>query len=341
MHIARCTVDLPATRVVPEWLHIMPAGTFAAVDGRGPFQLTDPAAVIAASMAARRIPVDENHSTTLAIKTGGPSPARGWIVDMQARDDGIWARVEWNESGTALMTDRAYRALSPVYAHSKPGDVLQILSVALTNSPALPQLTSLFTNQETGMDPVQFRAALGLPDTADEAAILARVTTLAQGAASHTAIMTRIATAAGVQASDPEAIITALATRQDGATQIAQMTSTITGLETRIAGMQADQTRRDAAVFVDQAIRDGKPINALRDHYIARFTADPDAVRTEITALPSIHDGGMKPRPPVDPKDVDLTAEDKQVIAQMNLDPDLYRKTKAARLGGLPSGEAD
>ncbi len=335
MPIAQCAIDLRNTgTTAPEWLHIMPAGTFKGVDGRGPFTLSDAQAVIAASMARGSIPVDENHATLLATKTGAPSPARGWIVAMEARADGIWARVEWTEAGTELMTGKAYRSLSPVFSHDKGGGVLSILSVALTNNPALPELTTLFTNhQETGMDPVQFRAALGLAETADEAAILAAVTSLAETARGQTVAMTAIATAVGAAEPTQAAIVTALAARQDGTTQIAQMTATITGLETKIQQMTADQARRDATAFVDQAIKDGKPINALRDHYIVRFTADPEGVRKELAALPSIHDGGIKPREAIDPKDVDLTAEDKHVIQAMGLDPDAYRRTKAGLVG--------
>lgn len=338
MPIAQCAVDLVAAGTpVPEWLHIMPAGTFKGIDGRGPFTLANAAAVIVASMANGRIPLDENHATLLATKTGAPSPARGWIVEMQARADGIWARVEWNDAGTALMTERAYRSLSPVFSHDKGGTVLSILSVALTNNPALPELTALFTHSkpENGMDPVQFRAALGLPETADEAAILAAVTTLAETARGQTAAMTAIATAVGAPEATQAAIVTALTARQGDQVSIATLTATITGLETRIQQMTAEQSRRDATVFVDQAIRDGKPINPLRDHYIARFTADPEAVRKEIAALPSIHDGGIKPREAVDPKDVALTAEDQQVIQMMGLDADLYRRTKAGIVGPI------
>jgi hypothetical protein len=93
---------------VPEWLHLIPKGTFTGDDGRGPYHLKSPAAVIAASMTAGRLPLDVNHSTDVAAPQGQPSPAQGWIVELQMRDDGIWGRVEWNDSGRQLMTERAY-----------------------------------------------------------------------------------------------------------------------------------------------------------------------------------------------------------------------------------------
>src|SRR5271154_7093118 len=50
----------------PEWIELLPAGVFYARDGRGPFRLDDPAAVIASTTAmqmAAGLPVDYDHAT--------------------------------------------------------------------------------------------------------------------------------------------------------------------------------------------------------------------------------------------------------------------------------------
>lgn len=88
-------------------------------------------------MAHGKLPFDENHSTESAAVIGGAAPARGWIDRMEARADGIWGHVEWTESGRTLMADKAYRWVSPVFTHTKSGNVLQLKSVALTNNPNL------------------------------------------------------------------------------------------------------------------------------------------------------------------------------------------------------------
>ena len=145
MDVSSHTVSLPAEAGVPSWLHLeLPAGTFSGLDGKT-FHLRDPAKVIAASMTAGKLPVDENHSTQRAPETGAPSPARAWIVELENRADGIWGRPEWNDSGTALMTDKSYKGLSPVFTYAKDGTVVAILSAALTNNPNLTQLTALHT----------------------------------------------------------------------------------------------------------------------------------------------------------------------------------------------------
>ena len=132
---------------LPEWIHLLPTGTFSGADGRGPWRVSNAAAVIAASMSANRIPVDENHATDLAAPLGQPSPARGWIYEMQARPDGIWGHVAWNGEGQAILSRGEYRSISPVFTHDYSGNVTRILRAALTNRTNLPQLTALNARQ--------------------------------------------------------------------------------------------------------------------------------------------------------------------------------------------------
>ena len=129
--------------IVPEWIHLVPAGRFSTNDGRGTFYLRDAQSVIRASMAASRLPVDINHSTDYASPLGLPAPAVGWIVEMQQRSDGIWGRVDWSTDGRALLEQRAYRGVSPVFVYSTDGEITKILRAALTNIPALDQLVSV------------------------------------------------------------------------------------------------------------------------------------------------------------------------------------------------------
>jgi len=349
---------------VPEWLHLIPKGTFTGDDGRGPYHLKNPAAVIAASMTAGRLPLDVNHSTDVAAPQGQPSPAQGWIVELQMRDDGIWGRVEWNDSGRQLMTERAYGGVSPVFTHDKAGTVEQLLRAALTNRPNLSQLAKLF-QQETGLNLAeQLRTALGLPATADDAAIVAAATTAhtaisthaqlrralgladtADGAAivaaattahgavvAHSQQIAAIATAAGVTAADGAALVTVLAAQRTNAGDPAKMATTIVELQTQLQTMQATTGREKATAFIDGAIKGGKPIGPLRDHYIARHIANPADVEKEIAAIASVNAGGVKPGSSVvlqsDGGGDELTAEEMAVCEKMGQDPDEFRAHK-------------
>lgn len=315
---------------VPEWIHLAPAGTFSGVDGRGPFRIEDAAAVIAESMKAGKLPVDENHATDLAAGNGGPAPARGWIIAMEARADGIWGRVEWTGTGRGLLEDMAYRGISPVLLTAKDGGrVLRILRAALTNDPNLT-LTSLHSRSET-MDLLsRLRQVLGLKADAAEDAVLTSVSAHVAAASALGQVAGAIGLAAGAATADIVAAVTAKAadagkltaisahckaagldleklTPKELETQLmargagdeAELRKTVVSLQSRLDSVTADRAKEKAEQAVDQAILDGKPILAMRDHYIARHQKDPEAVAKEIAALPSIHGGGVL-KPPKD-----------------------------------------
>ncbi len=129
----------------PEWLHLLPNGRITAKDGRGPFRLENAAQVAASSLAQAggKLVLDENHATDLAAPKGGAAPARGWIVDLQARSDGIWGRVLWSEAAKRSKAWMEYRGVSPVIVHRKDGMIEAILRASLVNQPNLVGLTSL------------------------------------------------------------------------------------------------------------------------------------------------------------------------------------------------------
>lgn len=290
----------PGGDAVPEWVHLVPPGTFRGKDGRGPYRVGDLTALAAASLAGGKILIDENHATDLAAPRGESAPARGWIVEMEARADGLWGRVEWTPPGRALMAERAYRGISPamsVDARDKQ-TVRAVLRASLTNNPNLP-LATLHSKQEPTVDLVKLRAALGLADDADEAAILAAAETARTAISTHAAQIAQIAEAARVPNAGAEAIVTALQAR--GADDAAALRQTVTTLQAELTTLQAEQKKAKATQVVDDAIRAGKPIptKVLRDHYIARHAVDPASVEMELAGLPSLHAGGIN-QPPAD-----------------------------------------
>ena len=339
MLIAQHTVALTGEGA-PEWVHLVPAGTFSGVDGRGPYVLKDPAAVIAASMTAGKLPIDENHSTDLAPKLGQPSPARGWIVAMESRDGGLWGQVEWTPSGTALMNEKAYGGLSPVFRYDQAGVVACVLRAALTNLPNL-HLTAL-NSRENPVDLAALRTALGLPETADEAACLAAVTSHRQAIAAHASELTAIRTAAGLDAAlSADGIAIALQTRQASTPDVARLNETIVTLQTQVATLTSGAAKDKAVLFVDTAIKAGKPITPVRDYWIARHQQEPAETERVINALPSINDGGIVRHAQEGGGDGGdaLTDADNWVIEKMGLDPKAYAEQKA-KLAGTTDGRA-
>lgn len=268
------SIDLPVEGV-PEWVHLLPTsnGGVRTHDGRGPYRVADPAAIIAASLNADPrdkggLIIDENHATDHAAPIGLPSPARGRIVDMEARTDGIWGKVEWTPTGQALMADRAYRGISPVITYDKTGTVHSILRAGLVNYPNLRGLIAL--NSEVQMDLTELAKALGLAETATMAEIMAAVTELKMGGKGG------------------EAELTAAQAQQFTAmqTEMATMTAAHASLMASHTALQTQIKLEKAEAFVDGAIGEARPgIKPRRDYWIAQHMENPAETEATILAI--------------------------------------------------------
>jgi phage I-like protein len=143
--VSSCAVAITAEEA-PEWIELLPAGRFAAVDGRGPFLNDNPEQIVTASIAKMPpagLVLDYDHSTDLAAPEGRPAPAAGWLKGLKVQDSAIFARVEWTQEAAAAIKAKKYRYVSPVFEHSKDGRVERILRAALTNNPALISLPAI------------------------------------------------------------------------------------------------------------------------------------------------------------------------------------------------------
>ncbi len=154
----------------PAWVQLLPAGPMiSGRDGRR-WTLQDPQAVVSRFDPAKLPQIDLEHSSHLKAPKGEPAPAVGWIEALELRDGAIWGRVEWTAEGANAVTSRAYRYLSPVFAHNAAGQILRLASAGLTNSPNL-EMAALNSahNQETDMTIAAVLQALKLAPTATEA----------------------------------------------------------------------------------------------------------------------------------------------------------------------------
>lgn len=322
----------------PEFVHLIPAGAIRTRDGRGPYRLDDAAAVIAASMPDAPLPIDENHAIDLAAPAGGPSPARGWIMELQARADGVWGRVEWSDTGRALLAERAYRGISPHIVTDRSGRVLAIRRASLVNAPNLTDLATLNAeqeahNQETTMDIANLREALGLPADADEAAIVAAASAAraaSQQASMHATVIADIGKAVGAAAgSDATAVLGAVRAAVDPAKMVPA--EQVAALQSQLTELMKNTAREKATSFIDGAIGAGRVgLKPLRDHYIARHMADPAAVEKEIGAMPSLHNARPGSVTPPNAQSDALSDEEAQVVALMGIDKDAYLKQRKA-----------
>lgn len=317
----------------PAWVHLLPAGELTTVDMRGPYRVTDPAAIISASLHGdMRLPLDENHATDLAAPRGEPAPARGWIVALQSRQDGIWGQVEWTDAGRQLVADKAYRHISPVISHSADNTVTHVLRASLVNRPNLRGLATLH-QQDDHMDfMARLRKALGLSDNADETAIVTAADDLKSSISTH-AVLAPIAQAAGLAGdADGTAVLQAVQALADPAKTVPA--SAVVALQSEITGLKTDRAREKAELFVDASIKAGK-ISApaqMRDHYIARHMAEPAAVEKEIGVMVVLNGRGAatSQAPTLGGDGKPALPDDPRVIALMGVDPEAFRKAREA-----------
>lgn len=101
--------------------------------------------------------------------------------------DGIRLRVEWTAAGAAAVSGRVYSYFSPEFFADKSGKVTAIPAVgpigALVNTPAFQEIERIAASLTAQKSMIEIAKALGLPETATEAEILAKIAELT-GAAS-------------------------------------------------------------------------------------------------------------------------------------------------------------
>lgn len=143
------TPELPALaegQALPEWLHLVPFGSWVHPQA-GPFTVgPEQAAQIVANFARGGIDlaIDHEHQTLNTLFNGAPAPAWGWIDRLEARPDGVWGHIkEWTPRGEQALRNREYRYLSPVLVFETLDRVsgestgCSLMPPALTNVPFL------------------------------------------------------------------------------------------------------------------------------------------------------------------------------------------------------------
>jgi len=274
----------------PEWIQLIPAGCFQGRDGRGPYLLDNPTAVIAATMALRMragIPIDYDHATDFAAPDGRPAPAAGWITEFAVRSGAIWGRVEWTARAASAIAAREYRYISPVFQYSPTdGTVTRLLRAGLTNNPNL-YLTAISAarDEERKMEEFldQLRETLGLPPDASPDDILNRISEVVASAA-------RAGNGAdGIGDGANDASHRAGAPDPARYVEVADFQKALTELN----ALKAQRSLERAERAVDDAIRSGKLVPAQREWAVAYCAADPKGFGSFTARQPVVLAGEM------------------------------------------------
>jgi len=308
-------------------------GVNVARDGRRYIMDNDDADLILAMFQhlGTRIPFDYQHQSLGLCKQktadgkiievdfrspNGQALAAGWIKKLEARADGLYAAdIEWTPAAAMAIRNREYGYISPVLPENpeRPGHVLMIHSVALTNTPALigisplaasvlpdqdnadpsgrpSQLGSAEEQKETKMDLKALLEILGLPETATAEEALAKVKELCAGAGAASALTAEAAVAKSVRgalkliptAPEPEvmAALNALTARPE-ATEIARLSGELKTLKDQSAATEAER-------LVAAAMSAGKVTPALKDWALGYAKADAAAFSSWADKAPAV-----------------------------------------------------
>jgi len=128
---------------LPEWIRVLPLGKVELADQREPFMVDE--ASLASMVKAFRsrgidLVIDYEHQSL----NGERAPAAGWIKELEARGDGLWARVDWTQQAREYLAQREYRYFSPVLRlDPETRRPMALMHVGLTNVPAINHLPPL------------------------------------------------------------------------------------------------------------------------------------------------------------------------------------------------------
>ncbi|WP_085025585.1 phage protease [Ensifer aridi] len=345
------------------WIMLLPKGSFAGRDGRGPYDAgsdADLTEIVKATLqraGSTELVVDYDHQTMYSAVpgVGGRAPAAGWIKEFEVRDNGLWGRVEWTDAAAQAIRAGEYRYISPVYLHTKAGKVTRLISAALTNVPNLDLAAVAaradLTTQEEPMDKIAL--ALGLAQGAGEDAILtainavltsttaiaaalgldkaAKPEAIAAQAAAIRANVDRVTTAAGLKSGAKlDDVVTAIQSARIGSVDPAKFVpiEQVTAMQADIKALQEKLTGNEAEEAVNAAIRDGKLAPALKEWGLSLHRSDAAQFKAFIDNAPSLTAAQRTASTTPAPKNDALDETDLAVMRQMGLTEEQMKNAK-------------
>lgn len=340
---------------------ILPSGRITPRDGRAGWNvggMAEMKTIIADTekyIGTTSLMVDYDHQGDEVRKGGGGTAiAAGWIKKLEARNDGIWAKIEWTEKARQKIKSGEYKYLSPLFTTTAKNQVNMILNVGLVNMPALDieaiaaaaEISNTEQNQMNFME--KLIKALGLKEDASEDAIIAAIGKLGKSddktnqASVDLAVseaLKPVALAAGLEEdTKAETLIATVKTFAEGGSdqqkEIVALRAGLTEATAELTELKNSVAKENATSIVEKAMEDGCPIPAtMKDHYINRCMADPEAVQKEIAAMPKTLAATTATAQP--PKNADgtiaLSAEQKQAATLLGVDEEAYRNTLEAQ----------
>jgi phage I-like protein len=255
------------------------------------------------------LPIDYDHQSLTAEEKAGPVPAAGWIKELQAREDGIWARVEWTPRAAELLANKEYRYLSPVFRYqAKTGKVVALTGAGLTHNPNLYLQAVASRKESHAVEELLERLIylLNLPVTATPDDVVAELQKLID--------RLKTAEAAASQAREPDP---AKYVPIDLHKQVAD----------QLAALQAELARREAEAAVEAAMSARKVSPGMKEWALSYASRDLEGFKAFVAAAPEIVPEGAHRRTE-SAHGVVLTDEDRIAIRLLGMTEEAFAQAK-------------
>lgn len=327
---------------LPEWIRVLPLGKVELADHREPFMVDE--ASLNSMVAAFRsrgidLVIDYEHQSL----NGERAPAAGWIKDLEARGDGLWARVDWTQQAQEYLAQREYRYFSPVLRlDPESRRPMALMHVGLTNVPAINHLPPLVARWGGKAKPSREPDLLGLE--------LGTTVMEMNSVKEKPKMMEKLKRLMGLASEVEESSVCGKALEAfrdlglilnlpDDAT-VAQLKGAV---EAHKAGMarllkaeeevQALKTRlveESTARFVDEALKAGKVSPAQRSWALEYCRRDPEGFRTYAERAPKLVPTGEELQLKKEPFDEEygLVPEELAICRSLNVSAEAYLKAK-------------
>lgn len=292
---------------------LLPAGEFRGIDGRPHEVRTWSVSDVGGKLLADKLNArhaghvefnfDYEHQAVLAPQNGHPAPASGWAKQFEWRPgQGLYAlNVRWTAKAKAHIEALEYRYISPaIVFDKKTGVVTDLINAALVSRPNLDMqdlasaqlaaLNSQFFQPEQSMTLAQqLRAALGLADSADDAAILSAVTANAAAVKSAASQHTALCTALAIDATQThDQAIAAVAQLKSQAGLGASSTHAMATLQAEVAQLRQASLSREVEGLVTAALAAGKLFPVQKDWAIQTGMANLKTLTDYIASAPVV-----------------------------------------------------
>ncbi|MCA0303486.1 MAG: phage protease [Proteobacteria bacterium] len=318
-------LELQAGRA-PEWITLIPAGTFSLVDGRGPFHNFNADAVISASLARSGtvdLAGDYDHHMDAPPEAGVKGLASGWIRELKNQGGAVMARVEWTSAARQHIENREYRYVSPRFAYDAGHNVLALVRFGLTNKPAITDLPAIAAAQADHRQPSEENDVNLLQRLIGVLAISASATEdqLVEIVRGLTANANAITKAAGVtSAAAAEDVITALRAKAvEGYVSASDHKKVVDERDRLVAEQQTaakDRLTREISAAVEDGVKQGKIVPAGKQTWIDLCTqaGSVDPVSNFLKTAPVVLKPGVASASAT-PSTGSLDVEDAQAIS--------------------------